>query len=219
FEDFEGLALGQSPEEEPARTNVWTDVAPAGWMVDRSSVPRHTNAPDNNGKYDWAGSTFANKDWWINAAGNQDRVNYNHGVGTVAIADPDEWHDEAHPQFDALNNALYYNTFMTTKTISLAGVAADTVFLKFDSSWRWEGFDDWGGTNNQTAIVTIRYGASAPIEVLHWDSQQGGQYWHPDATDEPVSLLLHNPSGATTMVVSFALLRAANDWWWAVDNI
>src|SRR5262249_47833901 len=25
FEDFEGLALGQSPEEEPARTNVWTD--------------------------------------------------------------------------------------------------------------------------------------------------------------------------------------------------
>jgi hypothetical protein len=30
---------------------------------------------------------------------------------------------------------------------------------------------------------------------------------------------LNNPAGATTMNVRFGMLTAANDWWWAVDNI
>ena len=154
FEDFEGLPLGQSPEEQPARTNVWTDVPPSGWLVERDNVPGYTIG--NDGVRDWAGWTFANKNWWVDVAGDQNRSQYTRGVGTVAIADPDEWDDSGHPQFDDQGNAVYFSSLMTTKEISLAGVAPNSVFIKYDSSWRPEGFDDWGNTNNQTAIVTVQ---------------------------------------------------------------
>ena len=66
-EDFEGLTLGDSQDEgrfapvgpvaptDPPTAdpdpipNVWTDVAPTGWTVDRSGVPGYNNPPDNNG--------------------------------------------------------------------------------------------------------------------------------------------------------------------------
>jgi hypothetical protein len=30
---------------------------------------------------------------------------------------------------------------------------------------------------------------------------------------------IDNPAGAKTMVLTFGLFDAGNDWWWAVDNI
>ena len=38
-EDFEGLPLGESPEEAAGTPDVWTDTPPPGWFNDESGVP------------------------------------------------------------------------------------------------------------------------------------------------------------------------------------
>jgi hypothetical protein len=99
-------------------------------------------------------------------------------------------------------------------------VEADSVFIRFDSSWRPEGFDDPPAqTNNQTAVVWVSYDGGAFSEVLRWDSAVGGDFYHPDSQNETVLLNLSNPAGATSMTVRFGLLYGADDWWWAFDNL
>lgn len=34
-----------------------------------------------------------------------------------------------------------------------------------------------------------------------------------------VIVLLDNPGEATTAVITFGMLDAGNDWWWAIDNV
>src|SRR5437870_12700383 len=46
-----------------------------------------------------------------------------------------------------------------------------------------------------------------------------GPNFHADAENEKVSILLNNPASATNMVVKIGLIKAANDWWWAFDNL
>jgi hypothetical protein len=217
FEDFEGLALLDAVEEPNGLTNAWTPTPPPGWVTNHSGMPGYGD-PANDGRTEWAGWTFARKEFWI-ASDNQTRDQFTRGVNVLAIADPDEWDDASHPQFDAQGNALYFNSFLSTPAIQIAGAPANSIFLKFDSSWRPEGFDDWGGTNNQTATITVSYNGGAPIEVLRWDSNESGPYYKPDSQNEPVFLPLANPAGATNLVVTFGLTQAGNDWWWAFDNL
>jgi hypothetical protein len=217
FEDFEGLVLTNAVEEPNGMTNAWTPTPPRSWVTNHSGMPGYGD-PATDGRREWAGWTFAKKSFWL-ASDNQTRDQFLLGTGVLAIADPDEWDDATHPTFDTNGNALYFNSFLTTPGVSLAGVATNSVFIKFDSSWRPEGFDDWGGTNNQTATVTVSYNNGTPIEILHWDSQEGGPFFHPDSQNEPVFLRLNNPAGATNLVVAFGLTRGGNDWWWAFDNL
>ncbi|MBX3435332.1 MAG: hypothetical protein KF847_18610 [Pirellulales bacterium] len=213
-EDFESVPLGQSPEEQPTAFNVWSADGPPGWTVDRSGVPGALSGnPANDGVLDWAGWSFARKDWWVAVAGDQRRSEFTRGVGTVMIADPDEWDDAPHP-------AGQYNTYVTTPSVTIpAGVPAGRVKIAFDSSWRPEGFDDGDLTNNQTATVEVRYNGGAYQNVLTWDSNQSGPNYKPDATNEAFTGdLLYNGS-ATTVQVRFGLTKAANDWWWAIDNV
>ncbi|MBL9174879.1 MAG: hypothetical protein JNL10_15180, partial [Verrucomicrobiales bacterium] len=242
FEDFEGLALGPNKDEGLAGDNVWTNTPPAGWVLDNSQFPAVVITPDNpdtdldgfadaDGVTEWAGWGFAARDWWAQTAGNQRRVEFTLGEGTVAIADPDEWDDSTHLK-------SLFNSFLKTPEISLEGIAANSAFLKFASSWRPEAFDDvspedsttgfpgdyTGGpegvaTNNQTAVITASFDGGAPIEVLKWDSKEGSPTFHGDFPNESVLVQLKNPAGAKKMVLSFELRLSANDWWWAVDNI
>ncbi len=223
LENFESLPLGSNPDPEDGRvqSGVWTDVAPAGWTVDRSGVPGYsTGDPDLDGSKDFAGWVFVKKDWWIATAGNQNRSQFTRGTGTVMVADPDEWDDLPHLE------TSYYNTFITTPVITIpAGVPAGKIRLAFDSSWRPEGFDDYPippattPTNNQTATVAVRYNGGAYQNLLTWDSQTGGPNFHPDSTNEAIDLDLNYNGTATTLQLQFGLTKAANDWWWALDNI
>jgi hypothetical protein len=217
WEDFEELTLQDSVEEPVSGTNVWTPVPPSEWTVDNSRMPGYGD-PENDGRTEWAGWTFAKKSFWI-SADNQTRDQFTLGTGVLAIADPDEWDDAAHPTTDENGNSLYYYSFLKTPPIDITGMTANAVFVKFDSSWRPEGFDDWGGTNNQTGTLTVSYDGGPPIEILHYDSQEGGPFYKPDSQNEPVFLQLSNPTGATNMVLTFGLTKAANDWWWAFDNL
>jgi hypothetical protein len=40
-----------------------------------------------------------------------------------------------------------------------------------------------------------------------------------DACNETVELPLNNPAGAASMILTFSMPHAQNDWWWAIDNI
>ena len=173
---------------------------------------------DGDGVTEWWGWSFANKEWWIQAAGDQRRSEFTLSTGTAAIADPDEWDDRDHEQG-------LFNSSMTTPAISLQGIAANTAFIRFYSSWRPEAQDDGppkfpeGSINNQTAVVLVTYDNGAPTQILKWDSISGSPTFHTDMPNETVLLSLNNPAGAQSMTITFALLEGANDWWWAIDDV
>ena len=222
FEDFEGLALGPNREEALKGSAVWTATAPSGWLSDNSQVPGVGTAQD--GVVEWAGWGFANKDWWVQTAGNQRRAEWSLGSGTVMIADPDEWDDAAHPQG-------LFNVFVTTPVIPLSGLEANSLVIAFDSTWRPEGFDDGlpnfpvneegRPINNQTAFVRSIFNAGVTNDVVHWNSDPESEFFKADSDfiNEAVLLPLNNAADATSLKLAFAMELAANDWWWAVDNI
>lgn len=209
-EGFEGLNLGPFVDEtlpdvlpEPGNiaaydaNAVWSDIPPTGWVVDNSAL-------GDGGVTEWQGWAFANKNAWVIAAGDQQRSQFTKGTGTVAICDPDEWDDL--PRGDGL-----FNSFLRTPSISLSGVPANSAVLTFDSSWR--------PFANQTAIITVSYDGGRAQDVLFWTSLDGDFDFHDHMTNETVSVELNNPAGANNMVISFELIEAGNDWFWAIDNI
>jgi hypothetical protein len=211
-EDFEGLPLGPNVDEAVAGDTVWTDIPPAGWINDASGVPGIED-PATDGVTEWAGWGFANKDWWATTAEDQRRTEFTLGQGTVAIADPDEWDDAGHPGPIADNP---YDVWLSTAPIDLSSARPGTVKLQFDSSWRPE-YDD---SYHQTANITVSFDGAEPIEVLLWESNSTSPNYKDDnSTNETIVLDIPNPAGATSMVVTFGLFDAGNDWWWAIDNI
>ena len=127
------------------------------------------------------------------------------GRGAIIVADSDEWDDDPHP-------AGNYNTFLSTPEISLEGVDANSVQLKFDSSWRPEG--------NQLATVTVSYDGGDPEEVLRWESVEGSDFYKNDeSTNDTITVDLNNPAGASSLLLTFSYTDASNNWWWAIDNI
>jgi hypothetical protein len=211
-EDFEGLTLGPNIDETLAGDAVWTDTPPDGWMVDESGIPG-IGVDETDGVTEWAGWAFADKAWWIQAAEDQNRSQFALANGTVAVADPDEWDDA-----DRLGipiDADPYDTWLSTPEIDISEVEAGTLELKFDSSWRPE-FDD---NYHQTANITASFDGGEPVEVLLWESDASSPNFKPDSTNETVIVNLDNPEGADSVVLTFGLYDAGNDWWWAIDNI
>ncbi|MHC4071778.1 MAG: hypothetical protein ACYTGS_07075 [Planctomycetota bacterium] len=211
-EDFEGVELGTSLEESAGSEEVWTDIPPEGWTIDESGVPGIGDLA-TDGMTEWAGWAFTDKDWWITVAGNQRRVEYTLGQGTVAVADPDEWDDSTHP--DSASEG-WYKTYMSTSPIDISGAQEGTVQLTFDSSWRPE-FDS---NYHQTGNITASFDGSEPVEVLLWESDPGSpNFKHDQSTNETITVDLENPPWATSVVLTFGMYDAGNDWWWAIDNI
>lgn len=194
-EDFEGVALGE-PVDEPGSGDVWSATAPAGWSVDRTQMP-------SGGVTEWRGWTFASKDFWIDVAGDQGRSEFVDGLGTVAIADPDEWHD-------APKDPGTFTSSMATPEIAIDGARAGTLRLVANSAWAAEG--------SQRARLTVSYDGAAPETVFTWESQAGDNF-KPTDINELLDVNLNNPAGARSMVLTFHLEDAGNNWYWAVDNV
>ena len=225
-------------------TPSFTHTPPAGWGWNGCGVSTFncrnggcpvgpivtcSRCPNVSGVREWEGWSFANKAFWVRVAGDQNRSQFTKGVGVVAIADPDEWDDIGSP----VSNCGFFNAFMTTPAIDLASITEGSLNFTFDSSWRDESFDDGDGSNNQTAkikaVYTVGGVEQAPVDVLHWDSDNGNgpsgvpsPFFHDDNTNETVILgmsELNVPAGATSVRFEFGLTNAGNDWWWAVDNL
>ena len=224
FEDFESTVLGPNVDEGRAGDKVFSKDGPAGWTVDQSLMPTNSATgaswiDPGMGVTEFKGWTFLDRDWWVATAGDQTRSQFTFASGTVAVADPDEWDDLGNPD----GTIGYFNSLFSSPNISVTGVPANGITLKFASSWRPEGKDDSGPdgqqTNDQTAVVRVSFDGGAPIEVLRWTSIDGAATFKADSQNEEVTLAINNPAGATNMKVTFGLLNAGNDWWWAVDNV
>ena len=61
-----------------------------------------------HGITDWAGWAFVDKQFWLEAD-DQDRSLFHRGVGTVMVADPDEW------QETGTSNRLSCTTFLSRR--------------------------------------------------------------------------------------------------------
>ncbi len=210
-EDFEGLVLGPNVDEGTPGEAVWTDIPPEGWINDASGVPGIED-PSTDGVTEWAGWGFANKDWWIQTAGDQRRSEFTLGQGTVAIADPDEWDDAGHPKDYPANT---YDVWLSTAPIDLSTSKPGTVQLTFDSSWRPEFDDDY----HQTGTLRVSFDGGEPVELLLWESDSASANYKYAATNETIVVDIDNPAGAMSMVLTWGLYDAGNDWWWAIDNI
>jgi len=210
-EDFEGLVLGPNVDEGLAGLNVWTETPPPGWIIDESGIPG-IGDPTTDGVTEWAGWSFADKEWWTAAAEDQNRSQFTLAVGTVAIADPDEWDDAAHA--DSASEG-WYKTFLSTPPIDISGVKAGTLALTFASSWRPEFDDDY----HQTGNLTVSFDGGEPEELFRWESDGASPNFKADATNESVTVEINPPGGAQNMALTFGLFDAGNDWWWAIDNV
>ncbi len=197
-EDFEGLPLGPSVDEGLPGDNVWTKTPPEGWTVDDSGVAGIND--QGVGVTEWKGWSFADREWWAATAGDQRRTEFTRGTGTVAVADPDEWDDAGSP-----SSIGTFNSFLTSPTISIADAPANSLTLAFDSAFRPEG--------NQRATLTVSYDGAAAITLLDWVTTGD------DKTNEQIVLALGNPEGAASMVLTWGLTNAGNNWYWAIDNV
>jgi hypothetical protein len=177
---------------------------------------------------EWEGWNFARVDFWA-FVDDQNRSRFGDATlasGTAAIADPDEYFDLG-SQDDAVNGG-YYSTGLTSPSFVVQGGLQ--YGLGFDSSWRDESFDDsaLGGTivntNNQAAEVLVTFDTGQTIQVTKWNSNPASPNFKNDNEDENFAsdgseLTFAAPAGATSAKVTFNMGNAANDWWWAIDNV
>ena len=200
-EDFESCVLGP-PAWEPSGAGenpvvveeAFTHDGPDGWTIEN-------DIPDG-GVEEWRGWSFANKEFWIQVAGDQNRSFYTLGQNTIAVADPDEWDDTS-------RGPGTYNTTLITPTLNVAGY--DRGEMAFDSGWRPE--------DDQKARLVAEFGNGATEELLFWNSYSGDANFKPDAENEFLSFSVDVPKSAGTVKFKFSLFDAGNDWWWAIDNV
>lgn len=185
---------------------------------------------------EWEGWNFARRDFW-SLVDDQNRSRFGSDTfagdvdtaasGTIAVADPDEYFDLGGGQNDAVNGG-YYSTGLTSPSFSVEG--NEFFGLGFDSSWRDEALDDsaLGGTivntNNQSAEILVTFDTGQTIQATKWNSDPASPDFKNDNEDENFAsdgsrIFFQAPAGATSAKVTFNMANAANDWWWAVDNV
>ena len=129
-----------------------------------------------------------------NATAGQARAEFTKGTGVVAVGDSDEYDDAADAKFDAA---------LSTPALNIAGAAAGSLYVTYDSSWRQE---------PQSGKVLVSFDGGEPVVLLELTPDT------PTAYNETVTLALGNPDGAKSAVVTWDH-QGHNNWWWAIDNV
>ena len=126
-QDFEFTPLLPFVTDGGGDGTDWSPAPTLGFTVDNSEMP-------TGGKEEWKGWVAADKNSWIKESGapdGQNRDQFTLASGTIMVADTDE--------FDDAPNGGAFKGYVTTKPVDLTGVAAGSVKLEFDSSFRPEG--------------------------------------------------------------------------------
>jgi VCBS repeat-containing protein len=214
FEEATLKAFQSAPFVGKGDGTDWTDVLPTGWSRDNSTTPNQAGSSP-----EYYGFTLQDVDSWVSANGNQNRAKFALGGvgmhGTVAVADPSAYSNTT------LTNPNLYNVFITTKSVSLAGLQANTLRIEFDSTFKPDA--------TQTGAVDVSYdGGSTWTNVLTLTTASVGgslaSSWAKYTThpNEFLSVDAHNPIGATTAQFRYSLTQAGSSQtagWWAIDNV
>lgn len=220
-EDFEAVKLADSIQEGVKGVEVWSGTPPDGWEITNEN-PKDLGMPEWR---TWAIVDFA---WWTQTAGDQERSKFTmkqndgKGIGKGAVADPDEWDDwEVNGKPEAKSA---WNGHLITPPINIKGAAAGSLVLTLDSSWRPE--------DTQTAEITVSFDGGKEERILLFESsgvqtlvtiptlkKNEERLNDLEQVNETLEIPIDNPADAAEMVVSFGVIDARNDWWWAIDNI
>ena len=222
-EDFETVELQDSIEEQVKQKNVWSGTPPEGWEITNEN-------PKDLGMPEWRTWAIVNLEWWTATAEDQRRSEFSRnngkGKGSGAVADPDEWDDWAvNGDPDAISA---WNGHIVTPSIRIKGAAAGSLVLILDSSFRPE--------EPQQAEITVSFDGGKEEQILFFQSVDAGAAAHNLVTiptlkkneermndgeqiNETLEIPINNPADAAEMKISFGIINARNDWWWAIDNI
>lgn len=224
-EDFEGVPLGASIKEQVKDNKVWSGTPPEGWEITNEN-------PKDLGMPEWRTWAIVDLEWWTATAEDQRRSEFTgvhndgKGIGKGAVSDPDEWDDwGGNGDPDAISR---WNGHLITPSIKIKGAAAKSLILTLDSSWRPE--------DTQSAEITVSFDGGAEERILFFESVGIDAGAHTLVTiptlnmdeeeikdgeqiNETLEIPIDNPANAAEMVISFGVLDAQNDWWWAIDNI
>ena len=220
-EDFESVKLEDSIAEAVKGTKVWSGTPPEGWEITNEN-------PKDLGMPEWRTWAIVNLEWWTQTAGDQERSQFTmkqkdgKGIGNGAVSDPDEWDDwEVNGDPDAKST---WNGHLITPPIKIKGAAAESLVLTFDSSWRpddpqrGEITVSFDGGKEELILLFESSGAQTLVTIptLRKNEEKVNDL---EQVNETLEIPIDNPADATEMVMSFGLLNARNDWWWAIDNI
>ena len=224
-EDFEGVTLKASIMEQVKDNKVWSGTPPEGWEITNEN-------PKDLGMPEWRTWAIVDLEWWTATAEDQRRSEFTgvhndgKGIGKGAVSDPDEWDDwEGNGDPDAISR---WNGHLITPPIKIKGAAAKSLVLTLDSSWRPE--------DTQSAEITVSFDGGAAERILFFQSVGIDAGAHTLVTiptlkmdeedikdgeqiNETLEIPIDNPATAAEMVISFGVIDAQNDWWWAIDNI
>ncbi len=187
-ENFEFLPLGPAQFETVGDGTDFTLAPPINWTIDNSAMQTTENA----GTPEWDGWSFADRGFWV-ASDNQSRDSFTRGQGTIAVADSDEYDDKGDP--------APFDSSLISKPIFLNGVAANSVQVTFDSSFRPEG--------TQTGTFDVRFDGGSWSNLLTLVAQ--------DRRNNIETFAINNP-GSGTMEFRWRK-TGSNNWWWAFDNL
>ena len=224
-EDFEDVPLESSIAEQLKDKRVWSGTPPDGWEITNEN-------PKDLGMPEWRTWAIVDLEWWTATAEDQRRSEFTgkqndgKGIGTGAVADPDEWDDwELNGDPDALSR---WNGHLITPSIKIKGAAAKSLVLTLDSSWRPEDTQDGeitvsfdGGKEEQILLfesVGIDAGAHTLVTIPTLKEKEE-KINDGEQINETLEIPIDNPTGAAEMTISFGVIDAQNDWWWAIDNI
>lgn len=224
-EDFEDVPLDSSINEQIKDKKVWSNIPPEGWEITNEN-------PKDLGMPEWRTWAIVDFEWWTATAEDQRRSEFTgkhndgKGEGKGAVSDPDEWDDwELNGDPDALSR---WNGHLITPPIKIKGAAAESLVLTLDSSWRPE--------DTQNGEITVSFDGGKEERILFFKSVGIDAGAHTLVTiptlkkkeekindgeqiNETLEIPIDNPGGVTEMVISFGVIDAQNDWWWAIDNI
>ena len=224
-EDFEGVKLEASIMEQIKDKDVWSGTPPEGWEI-KNENPKDLGMPE------WRTWAIVDLEWWTRTAEDQRRSEFTgvhndgKGIGKGAVSDPDEWDDwEGNGDPDAQSR---WNGHLITPPIKIKGAAAKSLVLTLDSSWRPE--------DTQNAEITVSFDGGKDEQILFFKSVGIDAGAHTLVTiptlklkedkindgeqiNETLEIPIDNPAGVTEMTISFGVVDAQNDWWWAIDNI
>ena len=224
-EDFEDVALEASIMEQIKDKDVWSGTPPEGWEITNEN-------PKDLGMPEWRTWAIVDLEWWTRTAEDQRRSEFTgvhndgKGIGKGAVSDPDEWDDwEGNGDPDAQSR---WNGHLITPPIKIKGAAAKSLVLTLDSSWRPE--------DPQNGEITVSFDGDKEEQILFFKSVGIDAGAHTLVTiptlklkeekindgeqiNETLEIPIDNPAGVAEMTISFGVIDAQNDWWWAIDNI
>ena len=224
-EDFEDVKLEESIMEQIKDKDVWSGTPPEGWEITNEN-------PKDLGMPEWRTWAIVDLEWWTRTAEDQRRSEFTgvhndgKGIGKGAVSDPDEWDDwGGNGDPDALSR---WNGHLITPPIKIKGAAAKSLVLTLDSSWRPE--------DTQNGEITVSFDGGKEERILFFKSVGIDAGAHTLVTiptlklkeekindgeqiNETLEIPIDNPAGAAEMTISFGVIDAQNDWWWAIDNI